>query len=136
MRIRAANVKDLSVLRFNDRHIREAELENILRLNRVYIAEEEGNLKGWLRYNLFWDNTPFMNMLYVLEDSRGEGVGRRLVEYWEEQMRRLGYKTVMTSTSSHEYAQHFYVKLGYEAVGGFLPKGEAYEIILTKQLGL
>lgn len=99
MRIRAANVKDLSILRFNDRHIREAELENILRLNRVYIAEEEGNLKGWLRYNLFWDNTPFMNMLYVLEDSRGEGVGRRLVEYWEEQMRRLGYKTVMTSTS-------------------------------------
>lgn len=134
MKIRVATVNDLSVLCLNDRHVKEAELENILRLNRVYIAEEEGRFIGWLRYNLFWDNTPFMNMLYVLEDSRGKGVGQQLVEHWEDHMRDLGYETVMTSTSSHEYAQHFYVKLGYEAVGGFLPEGEPYEMILAKRL--
>lgn len=134
MDIRFAAFSDVSALCSYDKHIRKEELENIVRLNRVYIAEEKGKLIGWLRYNLFWDNTPFMNMLYFLEDSRGKGFGQKLIEYWEEQMRYLGYKTVMTSTSSDEYAQHFYVKLGYRTVGGFLPIGETYEIILIKQL--
>ena len=43
------------------------------------VAAEGRNL-GWLRWNLFWDEIPFMNMLYVLEHSRGVGLGRALVE--------------------------------------------------------
>ena len=46
----------------------------------------------------------------------------------------LEYSNVMTSTASNEYAQHFYNKLGYIAVGGFSPVGEPYEIILSKVL--
>lgn len=49
-------------------------------------------------------------------------------------MKQAGYETVMTSTQSDEYAQHFYRRLGYAAVGGFLPPGEAYELMLAKKL--
>ena len=44
-----------------------------------------------------------------------------MVLHWEEEMRQLGYDSVMTSTASDEYAQHFYRKLGYETIGGFTP---------------
>lgn len=75
-----------------------------------------------------------MNMLYILKNKRKKGYGKYIAEYWENKMQLLGYKTVMTSTQSNEYSQHFYVKLGYRTIGGFLLDKEAYEIILAKNL--
>ncbi|MBO5208377.1 MAG: GNAT family N-acetyltransferase [Lachnospiraceae bacterium] len=134
MLIRLATIEDINNLEEHDKHISKQELENSIRLNRVYVAESNGNFVGWLRYNLFWDNTPFMNMLYLLENSRGKGFGKQLVEYWENQMRMQNYEIVMTSTASDEYAQHFYNKLGYSTIGGFLLGEDPYEIILSKKL--
>ena len=134
MNIRTAAPDDLPALREHDRHISAQVAALSIQLNRVYIAEEQGKFLGWLRYNLFWDNTPFMNLLCVLEEHRGRGVGKALVEYWEGQMGQAGYGMVMTSTQSNEYAQHFYGRLGYAAIGGFLLPGEPYELILAKQL--
>lgn len=134
MEIRLATIQDIEILVKYDSHISKQELENIICLNRVYIAEEKGCFLGWLRYNLFWDNTPFMNMLYLLEDYRGQGFGRKLVERWEKDMRKLNYEIVMTSTASDEYAQHFYNKLGYITVGGFRFKDDPFEVILLKNI--
>ncbi len=134
MNIRSASVKDMAELSFHDKHIMKNELETAIHLNRMFIAEEDGVFIGWLRYNLFWDNTPFMNMLYLIEGSRKKGYGKQLVEYWEKEMKSLGYDMVMTSTQSNEYSLHFYVKLGYQAIGGFLMEPEPYEIIFSKKL--
>lgn len=134
MNIQIAGMGDLPALARRDRHIAPQELERSVRLGRIYVAEEQGTLAGWLRWNLFWDNTPFMNLLFVLDGLRGRGLGRALTEHWEGQMRQAGYGAVMTSTQAGECAQHFYAKLGYEAVGGFLPPGEGYELIFCKKL--
>lgn len=134
MKIRLAQTNDLEILSLNDKHISKCELENLIGLNRIYIIEMNGNFIGWLRYNLFWDNTPFMNMLYISEKNRDQGFGKLLVEHWENEMRVLGYNTVMTSTASDEYAQHFYMKFGYKVVGGFTPFGDPFEVILSKQI--
>lgn len=75
-----------------------------------------------------------MNMLYVMEEYRGSGGGRKLVEFWESEMKRQGYPKVMTSTQANEYAQHFYTRLGYEAIGGFLLGGEPYEMLFAKEI--
>lgn len=134
MDIQIAGMEDIPVLGQYDRHISARELETSVRLGRVCAAKERGELAGWLRWNLFWDNTPFMNLLYVLDGRRDRGYGRQLVEYWEGRMKRAGYENVMTSTQSNEYAQHFYERLGYAAIGGFLLPGEPYELILAKKL--
>lgn len=134
MNIRIGETADIRLLSRYDRHISKEELEVSLKLRRVYIAEENGAFIGWLRYNLFWDNTPFMNMLYILDGHRGKGAGKALVLRWEKDMEEKGSKAIMTSTASNEYAQHFYEKLGYEAIGGFIMKGEPYELIMAKSL--
>lgn len=132
--IRTAIENDVDILCKNDKHIDKQEMLNLIRLGRVYIMEEDGEFIGWLRYNLFWDNTPFMNMICLNDNRRGKGYGRQFVEFWEDEMRKLGYKYVLTSTASDEFAQHFYIRLGYSSVGGFLPLGHTFEIILSKKL--
>ena len=134
MTIRYGTPKDIYKILKYDRHISSSELFSSLQSNRVYVAEEEEKIVGWLRYNLFWDNTPFMNLLYVLEEYRGKGYGKALVHHWEEQMKALQYPYLMTSTASDEYAQHFYNKLGYTTAGGFTLADDPYELILTKKI--
>ena len=134
MHIRFADEADIRFLLEHDLHIKAETLQKRISAHCVLIAEEDGHPMGWLRWNLFWDNTPFMNMIYLLEENRGKGIGKQLVEYWENQMKMLNYKVVMTSTASNEYAQHFYHKLGYSTVGGFLLMGDPYEVILAKYL--
>ena len=134
MNITHASAEHFPKLHQLDSHIAETELRSLIAQKRILILEDNGDLHGWLRWNLFWDNTPFMNMLFVVEPRRGEGLGRRLVVQWEEEMRQLGYESVMTSTASDEYSQHFYRKLGYETIGGFTPFGDPYELILAKRL--
>ncbi|HOQ15965.1 MAG TPA: GNAT family N-acetyltransferase [Defluviitaleaceae bacterium] len=75
-----------------------------------------------------------MNMLYIIDGYRGKGIGKKLVSYWEEKMRQEGYHYLMTSTLANEEAQHFYRKLGYKDIGGFLMPNEPLEIMLIKVL--
>lgn len=133
--IRYAGESDIEVLRKYDHHIREAELRNCAAAKRILVMFHGGVFIGWLRFNLFWDNIPFMNMLYFLEGCRGKGYGRRLAGFWENEMLECGYKSVLTSTRSDEQAQFFYRKMGYRDCGSLLIPGEPLEIILMKNLG-
>ncbi len=132
MKIRFAESRDRDMLIRYDKHIKADELKDILSRKRILTAEENGQFAGWLRYGMFWDSIPFMNMLYILEEFRGKGAGRQMVMFWENEMKRRGYQTLMTSAQSDEYAQHFYFRLGYEAVGGFRMGAEPYEVIFAK----
>ena len=117
-----------------DKHISKEELANIIKLKRVIVMYEDDKFVGWLRYNLFWDNTPFMNMLYLLDNERGKGNGSRLVIFWENEMKQKNYEFVLTSTQSNEEAQFFYRKIGYVDSGALLLPNEPLEIILYKKL--
>lgn len=68
MKIRTAEKSDVETLSKYDEHISKEELEVVIALGRIMIAEHEEKFAGWLRWNLFWDNTPFMNMLFLPED--------------------------------------------------------------------
>lgn len=85
-----------------DKHLPETEFYKKVRDKQGYVLFDDGNPVGLLRYNLFWDNTPFCTMLFV---------------DWSKQ--KKGYGMAMTSTQVDEEAQHFYRKLGYKDCGGF-----------------
>lgn len=135
LKIRLAEEKDFEILSRNDKHVSAEILKKKISDKNILIVEKDGEFAGWLRYNLFWDEMPFMNMLFVTEKFRGTGIGGELVRSWEKMMSEQGYKFLLTSTQANEYAQHFYRKLGYSDLGGFFPFGEEYEIILGKKAG-
>lgn len=132
--IQYASEHDFELLRKYDKHICEKELRSSIQAKRIVIMFEDDILIGWLRFNLFWDNIPFMNMLYFSEDYRRKGYGSRLVGFWEREMLKDGYQIVLTSTQSNEQAQFFYRKIGYTDCGSLLLPDEPLEVIFLKNL--
>ncbi len=132
--IRYADERDLDILKKHDKHIEASELLKSINAKRVLIMLDNDEFIGWLRFNLFWDSIPFMNMLYFLEDYRGKGYGKQLVDFWEKEMLSSQHKFVMTSTQSDEKAQFFYRKNGYVDCGSLLFPNEPLEIIFIKNL--
>ena len=110
-----------------DKHMAESEFDRKVRDRQGYVLFDDGIPKGLLRYNLFWDNTPFCTMLYVDPSAQRQGYGRMLMRFWEAEMKAQGYGMLMTSTQVDETAQHFYRKLGYKDCGGFTVDIPGYE---------
>lgn len=132
--IRYAEEGDLSLLCLHDRHIAPDELKHSIAMKRVLVMFQKEKLIGWLRFNLFWDNLPFLNLLYFFEEYRGKGCGGQLVRYWEQEMVKAGYREVLTSTLSSEQGQFFFRENGYMDCGSLLLPGEPLEIILRKTI--
>lgn len=129
-----ADDKDLpSILKY-DRHIRPDRLEDCIRSRRVYVLLDGQKCVGVLRYSLFWQSIPFLDLLYLDEDYRDKGYGSRMMACWEDAMRAEKYPHVMLSTQADERAKFFYEKLGYRRIGAFLPpEQEADEIMYVKE---
>ena len=103
-----------------DAHLPEREFDNKVCSQRGYVLLADDTPVGLLRYNLFWDNTPFCTMLIVDWHQHRKGYGKMLMEHWEADMKAQGYGMLLTSTQVDEEAQHFYRKLGYKDCGGFV----------------
>lgn len=110
-----------------DKHLPKQEFDSKVTNKRGYVLLHENLPVGLLRYNLFWDNTPFCTMLFIDKHHRGKGYGKMLMEHWEMDMKTLGYGMLLTSTQVDESAQHFYRKLGYKDCGGFVIDVPGYE---------
>ena len=131
---RIASDSDLPFLREVDHHVSPQVLEHLVSMDRVMVAEADGVAVACLRWGMFWDQVPFMNLLWVIPEWRGRGVGTTLVEAWEKSHLTLGRSFVLTSTSSAERAQHLYRRLGYVDSGSLFLPDEPTELILRKPL--
>ena len=132
--IRYMNDNDKDFWYSLDRHLPETEFHSKVRTKTGYVILSDGKPVGLMRYNLFWDNTPFCTMLFVDEKHRGRGFGTRIMEHWENDMKSRGYDLLLMSTQSDETAQHFYRKIGYTDCGCLLLKSQAAEIFLSKEI--
>lgn len=131
-----AELSDLEWLVENDTHIKPDRLEEVLQNRRIIVAKLGEETVGWLRYGYFWDYIPFMNRLTVTPHLRGKGIGHALTMFWEQAMQREGHEVLFTSSYSHERGQHFYRKMGYKDIGGFILPQEPLELIFMKQISL
>lgn len=132
--IRTATEEDMDFLLAHDRHVEPHVLTRVVDEGRASVLEEGGELRGWLRWSLFWDELPFLNMLFLLEDHRGRELGSTLLDEWERSMLAAGHSRVLTSTASDERSQHLYRRRGYLDSGVLLLPGEVAELLLTKNL--
>ena len=119
-----------------DKHISEDELKLKIRDRRGYVICDDDKSIGVMRYNLFWDIIPFLNLIHLDEPYCGKGFGRQAITFWENEMRELGYKMLMTSTQVDEEAQHFYRKFGFKDRGSLFldntPFEQPQEMIMLK----
>ena len=134
MHIDFAGAADLDYLVAQDRHLSPGVLEQKVERSEILVLWHDDRRAGALRFGYFWDEIPFMNLLWVQEGLRDRGFGTRLVSFWEDEMRESGHEIVMTSTLSNERAQNLYRRLGYRDCGALLLPDEPLEILFSKRL--
>ena len=135
MTIRTAVPADLDGIRNYDRHIPAARLEDCIRRGQVVVLEDNGKILGVLRWNLFWQSLPFLDLIFLDDALRGQGWGTEMMARWEINMAEQGFRHVLLSTQEDETSKFFYEKLGYTLCGDFLPPGQdARELMYRKEL--
>ena len=148
MIIELAQGKDKQKIAKLDSHIPSFRLDACIGDRQVYVLKNDSvknvgrnhhrkePVVGVLRYSLFWQTIPFLDLLYIEEAYRNRGFGTQMMSKWESVMATRGYKYVMTSTQGDENAWQFYEKLGYRKAGRFFPpEQEAEEWIYIKEIG-
>ena len=135
MEIRLAVAADKAKILQYDRHIHHNKVEECIHNGLVDVLCGGEEVVGVLRYNLFWQSIPFLDLIFIDEAYRGQGWGSKMMVKWEESMKAMEYPYVMLSTQEDETAKYFYEKLGYRCIGAFLPpEQEADEIMYLKEL--
>lgn len=133
--IRLADRKEIQKIIRYDNHIHPERMEGCIGNRQVFVLCVETEIVGVLRYSLFWQTIPFLDLLYIDEAYRGKGFGRQMMAYWEAVMQKMQCKYVMLSTQEDETAKYFYEKLGYRRIGAFLPpEQDADELMYLKTL--
>ena len=135
MEIRQAEIKDKKRILKYDTHIHHNKVGACIESGLVTVLCDGDEIVGVLRYNLFWQTIPFLDLLYIDEAYRGKGYGKQMMQSWEETIKSMGYPHVMLSTQEDEDAKYFYEKLNYRRIGAFLPpEQDAEEIMYLKEL--
>jgi predicted N-acetyltransferase YhbS len=136
--IRLAKETDMDFWFELDNHLTSSKLIKKIQEEMAFVLVDQGKPIGILRYQLFWDTIPFCTMLVIKKSQQNKGAGRSLLQFWEEQMRGLGYGMCMTSSQSDEQGQHFYRKCGYKDAGGLILDVPGFEqpteLFFVKQL--
>lgn len=128
-----------------DGAVRAAVLDNLRRFNRqraespnfapvIVAARQDGQLIGGLVGETGW-RWLFVELLWVAEQHRGRGVGRRLLDAAEAEAVRRGARHAYLDTFDFQ-ARPFYERAGYEVFGTLddYPPGHC-RYFLRKDLG-
>ena len=121
------------IIEFNNLKIPELEpIEDEVKFF-VFVKNETKNITGGLRATCFW-NTLHIELLWLSEDCRGKGIGKKLIKMAEDFAKENNCEKVFVETTSWQ-AKPFYEKVGYNLVATLndRPKGYASHY-LTKDL--
>ena len=87
--------------------------------------EEKGRLIAGLDACVTAFKILYVSTLFVAEDCRRQGYGRRLMAEMERRAKEMGVNTIRLDTFSWQ-GKEFYEALGYEIVGSYENAGDGY----------
>ncbi len=91
---------------------------NHIHNHRGFAWEEGGKVLGYVYYApaAMTDRTWYLYWIAVSKDTQGQGLGGRLLEFVEQDIRDQGGRLLLIETSStphYEPTRRFYLKYGY-----------------------
>lgn len=92
--------------------------DNCLNTGHLMVADEGGEIVGYLAYHIVWGNTPFIELVQVPSAHQKKGIGTLLVTALEGILKSQGYSTLLSSSEVvNDMGNGFHQKAGFVSVG-------------------
>ena len=103
---------------------------------RLLVAESGNQIIGYIRYGYLWDDeVAVLQMIRVLPEERGKGVGRELVQSVEEVLKKHGVRQLLSSTDeSNDNSYKFHKSLGFKECGDLDINGDQLKEVFFKKI--
>jgi len=152
---------DIDIIKAENRYLIDCKVAlQKSELGRVYFAEEdkaikvlkEGISKGeisialnkectcvgfiWFILNGAFHSFPYLHMIVVKEEFRNLGIGKKLLEHFEEITSKTSSKLFLVVADFNHKAKQLYENIGYEDVGNIpnLYKDGVTECLMMKEI--
>lgn len=134
---RLATAADADWCKSHDRLVSADVLHRKISQRELIVSETDGSRVGYLRLGFLWSTIPQIDLIWVEEQHRRQGVGRALLEFVEQYLREQGHKILLSSSQVDEPAsQAWHRAAGFRECGflaGFNQDGVG-EIFFSKPL--
>lgn len=103
---------------------------------RRYLISVDDNLAGVICVRSPWLRGPYIELLGLSPDYRGQGIGKQVLAWAETEARREAKNLWVVTSSFNHQALNFYQSLGFSPIGPIqgLVTPEHDEILLRKCL--
>lgn len=101
----------------------------------VWVAIAAGEIQGFVILALNGPFSGYLQTICVAERARGQGVGRRLMEFVEQRVARVSPAVFLCVSSFNTGARALYERLGYRLIGeipDYVERGYS-EVLMWKQ---
>ena len=103
----------------------------------IIVAKRTGQLVGYLRLEYLWLMVPYIALIWVVEDQRRQGIGKAMLHYLEDVLRKQGHTALYSSSQANEpEPQAWHRHVGFEECGFIagINEGGIGEIFFRKSL--
>lgn len=132
--LRAAKETDFDFLRGFPNGPGDEQIRGQIRCGRLRIIESASTPVGFIKFVVLWETLPFIEVLVIREDYRGQGLGREAVRRWEKEMATLSFNRTLISTQADETAQEFWRRIGYSECGSLSLPGKPIELFMFRDI--
>ena len=102
-------------------------LDTRINEKRVFVARNhEGDAVGFLIYDIWWGNCPFIELIKIRETYQRRGVGMQLLSAVKSELKAKGFSKLISSTEViNPLGLNFHEKAGFQKLNSLdLPHGE------------
>jgi len=135
--IRFGEPEDFMKAREMDAHFDPEFLRWKLSRREVLLAENDGELLGYLRLEYIWSTVPYIGLIIVKEGSRAQGIGKKLLAMASDHLKERGHRYLYSSSQVNEAEpQSWHRHVGFEEAGivSGINEGGVGEVFFKKTL--
>ncbi|MEM7334344.1 MAG: GNAT family N-acetyltransferase [Chloroflexota bacterium] len=140
IQIRFADERELAWLLAENDYLPDGMVEQKIAHNEYIVAVQDEMIVGYLRFSYFWSFIPYIDIIYVQEELRCQGIGRKMLTVLEGVAREQGQSFILSSSQSDEAEpQAWHRHVGFRDAGALVelrPLQDVTELIFVKHINL
>lgn len=135
--VQKANIDEFEICKSYDQLLPSNKLKEKLQEGYIFLLKDKDNIVGYLRWDLFWNRIPYICLIKLIENHRGQGLGKTLLNAFEQHARNINKSFIISSSQANEpRPQNWHKQEGFREIGilSTLNEDGSDEIFYRKEL--